>query len=293
MIKGSKHSEEAKQALRDNNSRKRAENLPFGRIPDPSKMLDSVCNYCKKEFKYYKKNRTRKGMFCSRTCQSLDRTSNSGSYRSKALLFLDHTCQKCGKSMEEEKDIRVHHADENRANNDLDNLQIVCEPCHTLIHADLFKRSNKAYGDRGVQNGVILILKALKIDLRDKNFQATPQRVSRMFLEMFEGIFNLGDVKTILSTSFPTEYDGLIVHNGMVMFSMCPHHLLPVEYDISIAYLAPKTIGLSKLSRAVELLAKRPVLQETLTKDIADALVEHLAATAVLQFPLSPRVRQG
>jgi GTP cyclohydrolase I len=125
-------------------------------------------------------------------------------------------------------------------------------------------------------------LVALGIDVADGNFRDTPARVTRMLVEMFEGVYKQDEIGKIVEKSFPTRYKGLIVHDRITVFSLCPHHLLPVEYDVSIGYIAAKTIGLSKLPRLVELLAKRPVLQETLTEDIADTVEHFLQATAVM-----------
>lgn len=136
--------------------------------------------------------------------------------------------------------------------------------------------------DAIVQQGVMLILEGLGLDLGDANLKDTPARVTRMFNEMFCGLWQTAEVESLLRKTFPSTYRGIIVHSGIHVFSMCPHHLLPVEYDIAVAYVAEYTVGLSKLPRVIELLAKRPILQETLTEEIADALEKHLYATGVV-----------
>lgn len=135
-------------------------------------------------------------------------------------------------------------------------------------------------GQNAIKEGVRLILTGLGLDLDDDNIKETPDRVSKMYGEMFLGGF--GDVEQILSKTFPSSYSGILVHKNLLVFSACPHHLLPVEYEISLAYIAEKVVGLSKVPRAVEVLAKRLVLQETLTEDIATALEKYIGATAVL-----------
>ena len=81
------------------------------------------------------------------------------------------------------------------------------------------------------------------------------------------------DIDSIVSTSFPSDYDGIIVQRDIKCYSMCPHHLLPVEYNINIAYIPnKKMLGISKLTRIVELLAKAPKLQEQYTYDIINVL---------------------
>lgn len=126
------------------------------------------------------------------------------------------------------------------------------------------------------------MLIALGLDINDLNLLDTPRRVSKMYLEAFDGLVSVDSVKDILSITFPSKYEGIIVHDNMIVFSFCPHHLLPVEYNVSLAYISDKTVGLSKIPRAVELLAKRPILQETYTHEITEALVNHLDAKAAL-----------
>ncbi|NIU01117.1 MAG: GTP cyclohydrolase I FolE [Nitrosopumilaceae archaeon] len=133
----------------------------------------------------------------------------------------------------------------------------------------------------GIEKGVELILESLKhelgLDLSDENFNQTPQRIVRTFKEIFSGISNTEQqVKAILETSFPCGYSEMVVMRDIEVFSMCPHHLLPVHYFISVAYIPSpdgRVLGVSKLVRLVEVLARRPVMQEKLVSDIADALM--------------------
>lgn len=133
-----------------------------------------------------------------------------------------------------------------------------------------------------IENAVRQIIVSLGMDPNDPNFRDTPKRVRRMYQEMFDGLNSLDDLEKILAVTFPSDYKGIVIHNNMLVFSFCPHHLLPVEMDISVAYIAPKTVGLSKVPRAIELLARRPVLQETLTHEITDLFVKYLDAQGAL-----------
>jgi GTP cyclohydrolase IA len=119
--------------------------------------------------------------------------------------------------------------------------------------------------------------------LKDPNFMETPQRMAKMYEAMFdcqEDIDNI--VSQILKKSFPSSYDGLIILPDIRTISFCPHHLLPVEYNVTIAYLPSidntsgmyKVIGASKPERVSCALAKRPILQEEYTTAIADAIQE-------------------
>lgn len=134
-----------------------------------------------------------------------------------------------------------------------------------------------------IEKGIILILKGLNeefdLDLTDENFNGTPSRIARAYREIFGGLKNTQQqVTEIFKSKFPSEnYDSMIISKDIPAYSMCPHHLLPVEYKINFAYI-PSTqgfvLGLSKLSRIIQLLAKRPVLQEKLTIDIVNAFEE-------------------
>lgn len=114
-----------------------------------------------------------------------------------------------------------------------------------------------------------------------ENFKNSPSRVAKAIMEMtLTRTEIIRDVEWIISTIFPTENDedyvaGLIVQGPIYMDSICPHHWLPVSYEAYVGYL-PKVgegvLGLSKLARLSMIMAKRPVLQEQLTRDIAHVL---------------------
>src|SRR5262252_3068222 len=96
--------------------------------------------------------------------------------------------------------------------------------------------------DTSIENAIRQVLVALGLDPNDENFRETPKRVRKMYREVFDGVKKEAGVEKILSVTFPSEYDGIIIHSDMLVFSFCPHHLLPVELGISIAYMAPKTV---------------------------------------------------
>jgi GTP cyclohydrolase IA len=133
--------------------------------------------------------------------------------------------------------------------------------------------------DRGlIHDGIVQVLLGLGLDLKDPNFKGTP---GRAYQEIFAGL--VGDVdfqvQEILSSTFPCEHQQMIVARQIEVFSMCPHHLLPVRYMITVGYLPgrgseAKVLGISKLARIVELFAARPSLQEQMVNDITDALMK-------------------
>jgi len=130
-----------------------------------------------------------------------------------------------------------------------------------------------------IEEGVELILRGLKEDfglrIEDQHFIGTPRRVAKAYAEIFQGIKNTDQqVEKILSTAFEDDMDQMIVVKNIHTFSMCPHHFLPTEMYIDLAYIPNgKVLGLSKLPRLVELLAKRPVIQEQLTEEITRYLM--------------------
>lgn len=139
-----------------------------------------------------------------------------------------------------------------------------------------------------VLEGMRLVFEGFKekygIDIEDENFKETPERVTRAYDEFFRGC-NTSDkeVEQILTKTFPTDNDEMVTITGIKTHSNCPHHLQVVEIECDLAYIPKeRAIGLSKLNRIVHLLAKRPVLQEQLTHDIASYLEKYLEPRGVM-----------
>ncbi|HEX4461521.1 MAG TPA: GTP cyclohydrolase I [Polyangia bacterium] len=112
----------------------------------------------------------------------------------------------------------------------------------------------------------------------DANFDETASRAARGMLELIGATDDVkSQIDTMLSRVFPAQYDEMVISKHNISFGMCPHHLLPVIYRVSVAYLpGAKVLGISKLSRIVNLLAHRPVLQEDLTQELAALLHERM-----------------
>ncbi len=112
----------------------------------------------------------------------------------------------------------------------------------------------------------------------DHNFAETAGRAARACLELMRPVAVIeAELTDMLERTFPARYDQMVISKDNTCFGMCPHHLLPVIYRISVAYLpASRVLGISKLSRMVQLLARRPVLQEDLTHELAMTLSERL-----------------
>ncbi len=108
----------------------------------------------------------------------------------------------------------------------------------------------------------------------------TPMRVARMYAEVFSGLHE--NPRQHLRTFFTERYDELVVLRDIPFHSMCEHHLLPFAGKAHIAYLPDgRIVGISKLARVVEAYAKRPQVQERMTSQIADLLMEELHAKGV------------
>ncbi|MEO6326289.1 MAG: GTP cyclohydrolase I FolE [Thermoanaerobaculia bacterium] len=124
------------------------------------------------------------------------------------------------------------------------------------------------------------ILLAIGEDPEREGLLETPARVARAYGELFGGLAE--DPSTPLERTFTHEASDLVVIRDIPFHSMCEHHLLPFFGTAAIAYIpAGRVAGLSKLPRAVEILARRPQLQERLTAQVADAVLATLGARGV------------
>jgi GTP cyclohydrolase IA len=133
-----------------------------------------------------------------------------------------------------------------------------------------------------VERAVRELLLALGENPDREGLLETPKRVARSYAELFAGLTQ--DAGEHLARTFEQEGEDLVSLRDIEFTSFCEHHLLPVFGRAHIAYLPSRgrVVGLSKLARTVEVFARRPQLQERLTAQIADALVEHLAPQGVL-----------
>jgi GTP cyclohydrolase I len=112
----------------------------------------------------------------------------------------------------------------------------------------------------------------------DDNFTETAARASRALVELVRPPSEIqAEVGEMLARTFAARYDEMVISKHNISFGMCPHHLLPVIYRISVAYLpGQRVLGISKLSRLVHLLSRRPVLQEDLTQELSEILHDRL-----------------
>lgn len=133
-----------------------------------------------------------------------------------------------------------------------------------------------------VAGHVRAILTELGLDLADPNLTDTDRRVAKLYLEMFRGLEE-GAEPTV--TTFPNDegYAHMVMERDIPFYSMCAHHLVPFYGHAHIAYIPEERIlGLSKFGRVLEFYAKRPQLQERLTEQVANFLVEKLEPKGVM-----------
>jgi GTP cyclohydrolase I len=133
-----------------------------------------------------------------------------------------------------------------------------------------------------IEAAVVELLHAIGEDPTKANFSSTPERVAEAYAEFFAGVGE--DPLEHLRESIPIEQlSEAIVVTDITVRSICEHHLLPFLGVAHVAYLpGDRVVGLGKLPRVVNTLAARPQMQESLTEQIADALVEGLAPRGVL-----------
>jgi GTP cyclohydrolase I len=111
----------------------------------------------------------------------------------------------------------------------------------------------------------------------------TPNRVARMYAEVCAGLHQ--EPSEHLATMFEADHDEMVMVRDIPMYSLCEHHLIPFIGKAHVAYIPNRSgnvIGLSKVARLVDGYAKRPQVQERLTRQVADALEEHLQPRGVL-----------
>lgn len=126
-----------------------------------------------------------------------------------------------------------------------------------------------------VERAVSELLEALGENPLREGLRDTPGRVARMYTELFAGLrTNPADH---LKRVFDEEYDEVVLLRDIDFYSLCEHHLLPFHGRAHVAYMpSGRVVGLSKLARTVDAFARRPQVQERMTCQIADALMEHL-----------------
>lgn len=132
-----------------------------------------------------------------------------------------------------------------------------------------------------IKEGVKLLLEGMGENPNREGLLETPDRIARMYEEIFGGLEM--DAGEILSKRFKVDNNEMVLEKDIVFYSTCEHHLLPFYGKAHIAYIPNgEVVGLSKLARTVEVYARRPQIQEQMTNQIADAIMDNLNPKGVL-----------
>ncbi len=132
-----------------------------------------------------------------------------------------------------------------------------------------------------VEAAVKLLLEGMGEDVNREGLKETPTRVARMYEELLSGMG--GSAKEHLSKTFEASDSQIVLERDITFYSICEHHLMPFFGKIHIAYIPDgQVVGISKLARTVEVYAARLQIQERLTAEIADAIMENLRPKGVM-----------
>jgi len=133
-----------------------------------------------------------------------------------------------------------------------------------------------------IEKAVLDILKAIGADIKRRDLKATPRRVADMYEEILSGMHV--DPRQELEVIFEKEHDEIILLKDIPLYSICEHHLLPFIGKAHVAYIPQgnRITGLSKLARVVDILSKRLQVQERLTTEIAETIMEKLRPKGVM-----------
>lgn len=127
-----------------------------------------------------------------------------------------------------------------------------------------------------IEKGIRLIIEGIGEDPERAGLKETPERVARLYEEIFAGLKT--PTEELLKSIEGESHDELVLLKDIPFYSMCEHHLLPFIGKAHVAYIPSggKIVGLSELAKAVEIFAKRPQVQERMTTQLADLLMERL-----------------
>lgn len=133
-----------------------------------------------------------------------------------------------------------------------------------------------------IRKAVSTIIEAIGEDSSREGLIGTPRRIADMYVEIFSGVGK--DPKEELQVGFEVGHREMVILKDIPFYSMCEHHLLPFFGVVHVGYIPNKSgrvVGVSKLARVVEIVSKRPQLQERMTTEIADAICDAIGADGV------------
>ncbi|NRF95587.1 GTP cyclohydrolase I FolE [Paenibacillus frigoriresistens] len=132
-----------------------------------------------------------------------------------------------------------------------------------------------------LEESIRVILEEIGEDVNREGLLDTPKRVAKMYREVFSGVGV--NPETALTTTFEEDYDGIITVKDITYYTFCEHHLIPFYGKAYIGYIpSGRIVGLSKFARLVELTAQRPQVQERMTTQIANSILNVLTPKGVI-----------
>lgn len=137
------------------------------------------------------------------------------------------------------------------------------------------QRRAPAIDKEALKAAVLQLIVAVGEDPRREGLVDTPRRIADMYEEIFQGVRQ--DPREVLSVGFEEDHEEMVIVRDIPFYSLCEHHFMPFFGTFHVGYIPRgRVVGVSKLARAVEILARRPQLQERLTSQIADIIMEEL-----------------
>jgi GTP cyclohydrolase I len=131
-----------------------------------------------------------------------------------------------------------------------------------------------------IKRAVVEIFEAIGEDPSRDGLRDTPRRIAGMYAEVFSGL--AVDPTEYLKVGFEVAHDEMVILRQIPFYSMCEHHFLPFHGEAHVGYVPDgRVVGISKLARTVEAFARRPQIQEVLTTQIAEAIMDHLQPDGV------------
>ena len=137
-----------------------------------------------------------------------------------------------------------------------------------------------AFDAEAIKDAVVQLLRAVGEDPEREGLVGTPRRVADMYAEILQGVHQ--DPREVLSVGFDENHQEMVIVRDIPFHSLCEHHLLPFHGSFHVGYIPNgRVVGISKLARVVDIYARRLQLQERLTSQVADVLMEELQPEGV------------
>lgn len=177
--------------------------------------------------------------------------------------------------------LKVNKEDQDALIHEEGDMHLASGNINTPLRPDAFEMDDQAKIEK-IQGHFKEIMNTLGLDLEDDSLKGTPKRVAKMMVqEIFGGLHP--DRKPSASTfDNKYQYGEMLVEKNIVVYSTCEHHFLPIVGRAHVAYISNgRVIGLSKMNRIVDYYAKRPQVQERMTKQIVAAMQEALGTDDV------------